>query len=393
MIGAIAFLGQTDAHMAAVLKKCQSAVYGITTDDLAGMGFAVAGGKYLITCDHVIGSDSKITIHDPKGLPRHGFLVFHDSKLDVAVYRLDRPSATSLKVSSDSTEPGKSVYVIGDAPDEPEPSIFSGTLTGVDRRPDRANLLFNTLASSKYSGTPILNVKGEVIGMSQVSPAGGKTLGTGISGYSLTQFLRKQGSPTEPTKYIGQLGQVIDTTAILASPDPDSISFFLAAPNQYLVVNEYSSDYMMVTLSNGSFGYVRSDMVDIVNSALTSGTPGIVNGSEVIRVLSAFDSSTLTATKTTSEWLKQCASFVAEIFVSSGRDISDDVLVQVDIGHDVVSADDLQVGDRVYFGKDNQLRAAIYVGNGQCTSVSKEGKLEAFPLPDRVSKPFVRAKH
>ena len=191
--------------------------------------------------------------------------------------------------------------------------------------------------------------------MSQVSPAGGKTLGTGISGYSLTQFLRKQGSPTEPTKYIGQLGQVIDTTAILASPDPDSISFFLAAPNQYLVVNEYSSDYMKVTLSNGSFGYVRSDMVDIVNSALTSGTPGIVNGSEVIRVLS--------------------------------------VLVQVDIGHDVVSADDLQVGDRVYFGKDNQLRAAIYVGNGQCTSVSKEGKLEAFPLPDRVSKPFVRAKH
>lgn len=390
IVGAVLF---QDAS-AEVLKKCESAVYGVTTDDLAGMGFAAGGGKYLITCDHVIGSDSKITIHASKGgAPRHGYLVFHDPKLDVAVYRMDRVSPVSLKISTGSIVAGRPIYLIGAGPDEPASRVFRATIRGVDRSGERANVQFDGSISIKYSGSPLLNAKGEVVGMSQVSPEGGQTMAFGISGYSLAQFLRSQSSPAEPLRFVGKLGQVTESTSVYESASPDARVFFVAGPNQYLIVDDYDDQFLRVTLANGTYGYIRSSLVDIVDPNLATGTPGVANGFEVMRVLAAFDASTLHPTTSDADWLKECARFVGEIFDSSGRDISDDAGIQLDIGRDVATVDDLQPGDRIYFGNERQPRAAIFVGNNQYVSVSKQGKLVRSQLPDTPAKPFFKARH
>ncbi len=377
----------------AILKKVEPAIYAVTTDDLAGMGFAIGEGKFLVTCDHVVGSESKITIQDPKGPARHGYLVFHDPKLDVAVYRMDRVSPASLTISSETVQVGKSAFIVSKSPDLDGPSIARVTLSEVKRDGVRADISIAGSVSTKYSGSPLLNEKGEVIGMTQASSSSGQTLSSALSGFNINQFLKTQSATSEPTKYVGKLGQVLETTRVVETPDLNSKTFFVASPNQYIVVDDYSRDYLKVIMPDGTEGYILAPMVRIVNPTLTTGTPGIANGNEIVRVVNTLDPSRLKASATNEEWMAESARFVNLVFTTAGREISDDPNVQIDIGREVKAVSDLQIGDRIYFGNAKVLRAAIYLGNGEYISVGKEGRLVRAKFDDAPEKPFYRALH
>ena len=99
------------------------------------------------------------------------------------------------------------------------------------------------------------------------------------------------------------------------------------------------------------------------------------------------------ATSTNADWQKETARFVGAIFATSGREISDDASIQIDIGRPVNSVDDLQIGDRLYFGSNKSLFAAIYLGNDEYISVNKAGKLVTTKFGSTSSKPFYRALH
>jgi hypothetical protein len=388
LIGALMFQDPSE-----ILKKFERGVYAVHTEDHDGVGFSIGGGKYLMTCDHVIGSDAKITVLEPKAATRHGYLVFHDAKLDIAVYRLDRVSPISLSISGDDQKAGKPVYVVSDESGASSRTFASGTILGVNRDGDRAYYQFDLKLDKKDSGSPLLNAKGEVIGMAQASTSGGTTLSAGISGYNLNKYLREQAVPPDEPTVVGNLGQVLDTTRVCETPDLDSRSLFIAAPLQYLIVSDYSADFLKVTLTNGAVGYIRSTMVKIVVPNITKGTAGIVNGYEVVRVVKSFDASNLKASSTTADWQKETARFVGSIFATSGREISDDASIQIDIGRPVTSVDDLQIGDRIYFGSRNALFAAIYMGNDEYISVDKAGKLVTTKFGSTSAKPFYRALH
>ena len=377
----------------AILRKYERAVYAIHTEDHDGVGFSIAGGKYLMTFDHVIGSDAKIAILEPKAAPRHGYLVFHDAKLDIAVYRMDRVSPVSLSISGDEQKIGKPIYVLSAQSGTGDRSIVFGTILGINRDGERADIQFDFKLDRKLSGSPLLNDNGQVVGMAQASTMDAATFSTGISGFSLNKYLRDQAAPPDVQTIVGNLGQVLDTTRVCETPDLDSRSLFFAAPLQYLIVNDYSADFLKVTLTNGAVGYIRSSMVKIVVPNVTTGTPGVVNGYEVARVVKTFDATGLKATSTNADWQKETARFVGAIFATSGREISDDASIQIDIGRPVNSVDDLQIGDRLYFGSNKSLFAAIYLGNDEYISVNKAGKLVTTKFGSTSSKPFYRALH
>ena len=376
-----------------VLLKSERAVYAVKTEDHAGAGFAMGGGKYLITCDHVIGSDAKITILEPRTADRYGYLVFHDAKLNIAVYRMDRISPVSLSINTDSVKTGQSVYAVETLNGTTDRTISQGSVSGVKREGDRADIQFELKLDPKTSGSPLLNAKGEVIGMAQASASGDNPLSAGISGYNLTKFLRDQAAPPDAPTVIGNLGQVLDTTRVCETPDLDSRTFFFASPLQFLIVNDYSADFLEVTLPNATKGYIRTSMVKIVVPNVTTGTPGVVNGYEVTRVVKTFDQSTLRATMSNADWQKETIRFVGAVFATAGREISDDVSIQLDIGRPVNSIADLQAGDRIYFGPSGSLIAAIYLGNDEYISVNKAGKLVTTKFVGTSAKPFYRALH
>jgi hypothetical protein len=159
------------------------------------------------------------------------------------------------------------------------------------------------------------------------------------------------------------------------------------------LVNDYSADFLAVTLPSGVVGYIRSSMVKIVTSNVSIGSQGVVNGYEVMRVVKTFDSSTLRPSTDTTAWQKETIRFVSAIFSTAGREISEDASVQMDIGRVVDNVDGLQAGDRIYFGTEKALWAAIYMGNGEYISVDKAGKLVTTKFADTATKPFFRALH
>ena len=370
----------------AILKKFDRAVYAVRADDKLATGFVIGNGKYLVTRDHVIGSDSKISILEPKAPSHFGYLVFHNSKLDIAVYRMDRIAPVSFKVNSDAIQVGKPFFVMGNSRDLKGRAVAHGTLLSVQREGDGAYVEFSCSSSWLNSGCPMLNAKGEVIGMTQSSDRG-------LSGYSITQFLKDQTVPPDAPTVVGDLGQVLDTTRVCESADLDSRTLFFASPFQYLLVNDFSPDFLSVSLPNGTTGYIRTSMVKIVVPNVTTGTPGIVNGFEVTRVVKTVDPTNLKASSSVADWQKETVRFVNSVFTTAGRELSDDLSVQLDIGRPVESIDDLQQGDRIYFGKGNSLWAAIFIGNGEYISVNKAGKLITSKFGTSVSKPFYRALH
>ncbi|MEI8281568.1 MAG: serine protease, partial [Armatimonadota bacterium] len=197
------FYGAVQKAPALITDRAEKGVFKVIADDKISAGFAIAGGKFLLTCDHVIGHDSKIKIEDSLSGLRNGYLVFHDSQLNVAVYRMDRPSSVSFVINSNSVKPGTMQWLAG-----PKSRFSAAEMTGIKREGDTAFVLMKG-ATTLEVGSPFLNSKGEVIGMFQQSDSAASGMMSGISGYNLTHFLKAQSAPPSAPTVIGSLGQVL----------------------------------------------------------------------------------------------------------------------------------------------------------------------------------------
>ncbi|MBS1725984.1 MAG: C40 family peptidase [Armatimonadetes bacterium] len=369
------------------VQKAEGAVFAVNTPDQRAYGFAIGNGKYLMTCDYVVGSDSKITIHDGKNKDFFGYLVFHDAKINVAVYRMDHTVSRSLTISAEPLPVGKRFYAIGGG------FRFQGTLSGIRQDNGRSIIQIKEPIGPQLPGIPILDAKGIVLGMVQPIKTDSDKSDYGLAASDLDKVLRQNAGPAQPTTFVGKLGRVAEATRVAELPDLDSRTYFVASQGQYLVVDDYNNEFMKVLLPNSTYGYILAAMVTIESPTLTMGTPGVANGYEVLRVVNTFDASTLHATTNEADWRKECARFVALVFSTAGREISNDLDVQLDIGHDVPTADDLQAGDRLYFGQKGKLMAAIYLGNDQYISVGRDGKLVKANFSGDSAKPYFAARH
>ena len=388
MLASILILSQNSQPS---LSKFEGAVVSVQTADAVGNGFVIGKGKYLITCDRVVGSDSKIEISDGTNKLRTGYLMYHDYKLDVSVYRIDKPLAVWLKPATK----GKSMqraFLVSRSQESGKISTESVAPFNQATVDGRSTIKFHSSTSLRVAGAPLLNSDGEIIAMSQIAPEGDQNLETGILAESIEKFLTDKSTDKETT-YPGKVVQALDVTRVVATPDLDSRTYFTTVPLQYLRAEDYDDNFMQLTLPSGATGYIRKSMVRVLSSDVVVRSPGVANGYEVGRVIASFDTSSLHPSKTMVDWANECARFVHEVFLSAGRDISTDVQVQMDIGHEVTSIDDLAAGDRVYFGDTKNVRAAIYLGNDTFVSVSKEGKLVKSQFTSTSSKPFYKALH
>ncbi len=386
-----AFIFQTPA---AIQGKAEKGIFGVQVEDHIESGFAIGGGKYLVTSDHVVGSTSTITVLEPKSKSRKGYLVFHDLKMNVAVYRMDRLSPYSFSFNNGLLKPSTRFFVISPTTRMVDGGVpLTGEISSVDSKSDTGQIRFSAPIGIVNRGGPIINFAGEVIGMIQDPDSTSKDAFFGITSARLSRFLRDQANPPVASTVIGNLGQALDRTVIYSTASADSSPLFMTSRNQYLVVSDFSPEFLKVTLPNGGVGYVPINMVSIVARNITLGDYGVANGREVIRAVQAIDAESIRPTSSEAEWRAETIRFVGSIFETAGREISEDISVQLDIGRSVATVDDLKIGDRIYFGKGSSLWGAIYLGDGQYISVSRAGKLVTMKFADSNSKPFFRALH
>ncbi len=159
-----------------------------------GSGVIIRSDGYIVTNDHVVGgaSDVEVTFYD--GTKAKGE-VLRAPSADIAVIKVDRKNLPAAVLGDSSTvKPGQIVFAIG-SPFGLENTVTMGIISAVGRREvipgaGRTRLytdLIQTDAAinSGNSGGPLVNSRGEVIGINTAIVAGGLTGGNVGIGFAI----------------------------------------------------------------------------------------------------------------------------------------------------------------------------------------------------------------
>lgn len=193
------------SSVTAVAKKSISSVVGITTVQVkkdifweqevpgSGSGVVVDPNGYILTNSHVVGDgkakDINVLFENGDKMP--GKILWNDPALDLAIVKVEATGLASSPLGdSDKLEVGELAVAIGNPLGlDFQRTVTSGVISGLNRtiKVDQFNSiegLIQTDASINpgNSGGPLLNSKGEVIGINtvKIKPEYGEGLGFSI---------------------------------------------------------------------------------------------------------------------------------------------------------------------------------------------------------------------
>jgi tetratricopeptide (TPR) repeat protein len=147
-----------------------------------GSGFFIEGDR-IVTNRHVIEGAYRAEVHSSTGAvyPVKGVLAV-DAEGDIALLKIDVPANQIRPLQLDKTSPqeGESVVVIGN-PLGLEGSVTNGIVSAVRDIPTFGRIIQITAPiSSGSSGSPVVNMQGQVIGIATLQITGGQSVNFAI---------------------------------------------------------------------------------------------------------------------------------------------------------------------------------------------------------------------
>lgn len=144
-----------------------------------GSGVVVTAEGHIITNNHVVDQVDEIEVQLSDGRTKKAKLIGADAMVDLAVLKIDEPGLKPLKLGdSDSVQVGDFVVAIGN-PFGFEETVTDGIISSRGR-PNRVDgfgdyLQTNAAINPGNSGGPLVNLRGEVIGINTaiISRSGG----------------------------------------------------------------------------------------------------------------------------------------------------------------------------------------------------------------------------
>ncbi|MDQ3181741.1 MAG: trypsin-like peptidase domain-containing protein, partial [Acidobacteriota bacterium] len=179
-----------------LVRRIKPSAVAIETFDAKGVtlsrgsGFFVASDK-VITNRHVIEKSSRVEIHliDGKKFNVRGVLAI-DGEGDLALLQVDVPQGTvvPLQIVRATPQEGESIVVIGN-PYGLEGSISNGIVSAVREIPGYGKIIQITAPISPgSSGSPVVNMRGQVIGIATLQAAEGQSLNFAVSAERILQL-------------------------------------------------------------------------------------------------------------------------------------------------------------------------------------------------------------
>jgi tetratricopeptide (TPR) repeat protein len=175
----------------ALVKRVKPAVVAIATYDangeavMTGSGFFLRPGQ-VVTNLHVVRGAVRAEIKtlDGKGkvFPVNGSLAV-DEEGDLALLSVDMPleRARSTELASELPDEGESIFVIGN-PLKLEGSVSDGIVSAVREVPNSYRIIQITAPISHgNSGSPVFNLRGQVVGVVTVKVTNGQNINLAIA--------------------------------------------------------------------------------------------------------------------------------------------------------------------------------------------------------------------
>jgi tetratricopeptide (TPR) repeat protein len=187
-----ASLAQAQETLPNLVKRVKPAVVAIATYDANGEALMTGSGFFLrpgqvVTNLHVIRGAVRAEIKtlDGKGkiFPVNGTLAV-DEEGDLALLSVDMPLASatrSTELAKDLPDEGESIFVIGN-PLKLEGSVSDGIVSAVREVPNSYRIIQITAPISHgNSGSPVFNLKGQVLGVVTVKVTNGQNINLAIA--------------------------------------------------------------------------------------------------------------------------------------------------------------------------------------------------------------------
>ena len=176
----------SEAKLPELVRRVKPSVVSVLTYDLkgepliSGSGFFVRPGE-VVTNMHVIKGAHRVEIHTLEGkgrtYPVAGALAI-DDEADLALLKVELPAERSHPLTTTSTLPdeGEQIFVIGN-PLRLEGSVSDGIVSAIREVPDLGRIIQVTApVSHGNSGSPLFNMRGEVIGIVTVKVTNGQNI-------------------------------------------------------------------------------------------------------------------------------------------------------------------------------------------------------------------------
>src|SRR5689334_10888120 len=179
-----------------LVRRIKPSAVAIETFDSKGEKLSRGSGFFIdtdriVTNRHVLEGAYRAEVHSSAGavFPVKGVLAV-DAEGDIAVLKIDPPTPAIRPLALDKTSPqeGESVVVIGN-PLGLEGSVTNGIVSAVRDIPTFGRIIQITAAiSSGSSGSPVVNMQGQVIGIATLQITGGQSVNFAIPSERIAQL-------------------------------------------------------------------------------------------------------------------------------------------------------------------------------------------------------------
>ena len=198
--------------------------FGVEPSQGAGTGIVLSSDGYILTNAHVIegAATIKVTFNDRK--VRSATVVGRDRERDIALVKVDgaKNLPTARLGSSKASLVGDQVLAIGNALALPGgPTVTTGIVSAIDREIEADNGTLQGLIQTDAainpgnSGGPLVNARGEVIGMNTAILRNTNNIGFSIAIdriKPIVEKLRKGEKDNGPRTFLGVKTQTMDET-------------------------------------------------------------------------------------------------------------------------------------------------------------------------------------
>lgn len=198
LAASIAF-GQAQDIAKQVYDSSQDSVFLVYLNDSSGNPSALGSAflvapRLLITNAHVANAGNPVLAVGPVRIPLK--IVRTDEKNDLAILSVDVDlTSKPLILASESVTPGEQIFAIGN-PEGLEKTISQGIVSGLRKKGDRDLLQITSPISHGSSGGPILNSKGEVVGVAVGTLEDGQNLNFAVPIAYVKTFLEQKTNAT-----------------------------------------------------------------------------------------------------------------------------------------------------------------------------------------------------
>lgn len=206
----------------AMLEEVKSAIVGISADYedgyAVGSGVAVVDGSLILTNNHVIEDGQNITLYFADETTGKADVLWTDAGLDIAILKSNKKIPYLAFGNSESIKVGEEVYAIGTPLTlQFKHSVTKGIVSAKNRvvsvESQNGDSFMQSLIQHDASinpgnsGGPLINTKGEIIGINTLKASQGEGMGFAIPVEVAQKIaLHVKENPNESMPYLGVFG-------------------------------------------------------------------------------------------------------------------------------------------------------------------------------------------